>query len=151
MKKWSFGVVLFLLLTGCVQDQDQTKISALKVEENDKTLFQRLISQKPSELPYVKSEEKISVALPDSSSSRYQVQDLILNEDGTSKFASSEPFPVTAEAKKGIVTFTVPMNPLTAYSSDSTDHEPGNIIRGFKLINEDDNKTFAFVLRTDAK
>ena len=151
MKKWGFGVVLFLLPTGCAQDQDQTKISALKVEENDTALFERLISEKPSDLPYVELEQKISVALPDSSASRYHVQDIILNENGTSKFTSRAPLPMTAEAQEGIVTLTVLINPMATYSSDSADYEPGNVIRGFKLTSEDNNEVFAFVLRTDAK
>ncbi|GGO09423.1 hypothetical protein [Saccharibacillus kuerlensis] len=119
--------------------------------ESDAAVFERIIHKESAQTPYVALKQKIFIVLPDSSSTSYKIQDLILNEDGTSKYEDSVPYPLQAQVRDGIVSFTIPPHSLASYSSDATDYEPGGLIRGFKLMSEENDEVFAFVVRTDAK
>lgn len=81
------------------------------------------------------------------------VQDMILNEDGSSKYnhQSTIEFPLTCTG--AAASFSLDANPAAMLSSDMSAYEKGGIIRGFRVNctwMNGSTAEYGFVLRTDA-
>ena len=105
------------------------------------------------EVTYIKLGETIQIQFIGTAPDKLQLEDCILKEDGMPKYTEKEVNEIPVKLTNGKLTFKLDAHMAAMLSSNSKDYEPGNTIRGFRLIcNWDNNECeYGFVIRTDAK
>lgn len=155
------AVILLLLIatsTACngganldvtVQSDNQT-ISVL--EENEQTFTSLLAGKDLEEIPYVQLGADVIVSSSGTFPRSVQVEDILLNLDGSPKFKEEMDIVVDHVYEGDEISFELKMHPAIFFSSNSEDYLPGRVVHGFRLTYEVDNQevSYVFVLRTDA-
>lgn len=121
------------------------------VREDDSSLFESIIADENIIIPYVKIGEVVTIDFGDIPSDNYVLYDYVLNEDGTIKYSSLATQTVTIQVSNNLGTFKLNENLSSKFSSNSKDYEPGNLLRGFRLITifGDKQEEYAFVIKSD--
>lgn len=110
----------------------------------------------PAAAPVVPLGSVISIKFPSPVPTGLELRDQVYVGDGTSPLGP--PVETTLTTADGSAEFSLCVNYAAAFSSDSTDYEPGGIVRGYILVATwrggppygDDSAEYAFALRTDA-
>lgn len=107
------------------------------------------------DMPYIKNGAKITISFDGNKPDSIILSEIILDEHGNAKWRTDEHIKIyeidfAPFGRTG--TFTIEPNYATALSSDSTDYEVGNTIKGYKMVcswgkNECE---YAFVILGDA-
>lgn len=119
--------------------------------DSDTQFFQSIMSENDITIPYVKLGETIQIEFNNTVTNTYQLKDYILKEDGTPKYEEKTIKTTNIKFDKGIGSFVLNENIWVNFSSNSKDYEPGKTIRGFRLICEDIDKEYVFIIKTDDK
>lgn len=119
-------------------------------DSSDTGMFQSIMKDKDISIPYIKLGETIQINMKNEVTDTYQLKDSILNDDGTLKYEKTTIKSTEIKFDKGVGSFDLNENLWANLSSDSADYEPGRVIRGFRLVCQDEKKEYAFIVRTDA-
>lgn len=121
-------------------------------KKDDSSLFQSIIADKNVTIPYVKIGEVVSINFGEIPTDQFVLYDYVLNEDGSIKFSSLATETVPIHVSENVGTFKLNENLSSNFSSNSKDYEPGNLLRGFRLITTfgDKQQEYAFVIKSDA-
>jgi len=125
---------------GSIYDREDTFQTIMKKESGIK-------------VPYIQLGETIQIEFKGVAPDKLKLKDYILKENGIPKYTEKEENEIPAKLVNGKLTFKLGVHMAAMLSSNSKDYEPGNTIRGFRLIcNWDNNECeYGFVIRTDAK
>lgn len=134
-------------LTGALKKNEGVELAG----KDDSTLFESILADKNSTIPYVKMGERITVDFGDLPSDRYVLYDYVLDEDGTIKYTSLATETVSLEVSNNVGTFQLNRSLSSHFSSNSKDYEAGNLLRGFLLTTAsgEQQQEYAFVIRSD--
>lgn len=133
-------------LTDTVKKNEGTPVG-----KDQSALFESNMADENIAVPYVPIGEEISVDFGELPPDDYVLYDYVLNEDGTIKYSSLATETVSIQVSNNVGTFQLNENLSSKFSSDSSDYEPGRLLRGFLfIINTGDvQQEYAFVIRTD--
>lgn len=163
--KLFYGCVLLIFifsvaLSSCANNPEDQKIFStindheitLMKQEKDISFSTLIGNQNLEDIPYVKIGTALTINFSESIPKTIQIEDMILNDDGTLKYAQSETLNVPFTINGNTVTFYLGVNSAAYLSSDSKDYLPGNCLRGIKLYCtwNDEMNEYLFILRTDA-
>ncbi|RIX47939.1 hypothetical protein D3P08_25015 [Paenibacillus nanensis] len=147
MKKLVFGMFILSVLVILIFSKNMDKrdgaylVTTVAEQQYDQDQPDKLFSSilqgvvdLEEEIDYLSlaDEKTIRIEVEDSINGTYVLQDYILNPDGKAS--------IDLEA-----------NPIALLSSQSSDYEPGAVIRGFQWVEEATGKEYGFVIRTDAQ
>jgi len=104
------------------------------------------------DLPYIKNGESITIHFDYNVPETTILTEFILKEDGNKKYNVPGMEYVISFLKNNTVAFIIEPNFSTAFSSFSGDYEPGNTIKGYRMVctwggNECE---YVFIIRGDA-
>lgn len=155
-----FSLLLAVASTACNHDAANLDVNAqsgdqnIPVLEGNEQSFAPLVSGKElEEIPYIQLGSDVTVTFGGPVPSAVQVEDVLLNRDGSSKYTTG-PRAVDDLVQQGSsISFKLYPHPDAFLSSDSEDYLPGRTLRGLRLTFQLDSQEFSYllVLRTDAE
>ncbi len=121
-------------------------------ESYSETEIFRMILEKNEAVEYIKLGRTINIEF-DSDYDAGEMNDYILNNDGTFKYDSKTIKTSEMRVDNGLYSFILDKNIAVYYSSNIEDYKDGAVIRGFKLTCtcEGEMKEYFFVINTDAE
>ena len=122
------------------------------IDDEDTELFQLIMEDSNSEIPYIHIGEVVEIKFNNKIPETYELKDCLLRENGKILYDSRLIETINVEKKDDDYYFILDMNYAVILSSDSRSYEPGQTLRGLKLICDygDEKKEYAFIIRTDA-
>ncbi|WP_151733429.1 hypothetical protein [Paenibacillus tengchongensis] len=134
-------------LTDTVKKNEGTPVG-----KDQSALFESIMADEDIAVPYLPIGEEVSIDFGELPPEDYVLYDYVLNEDGTIKYSSLATETVSIQVNNHAGTFQLNENLSSKFSSDSSDYEPGRLLRGFLLIinTGDEQQEFAFIIRSDA-
>lgn len=124
------------------------------IAEDPQQAFAPLVSGKPlEEIPYVPLGSSMKIELGGAVPSGLVIEDILLREDGSAKYASEVNQSVDYIQDGNTVSFQLQTHPAVFLSSSGQDYLPGRTLRGIRLAfnREDKAAVYLLAVRTDAQ